>query len=133
MLSSYYLADGAVQVEQEPVAGQSGYLLECAWLFKKMRGARHDGELLDARAAHLGKCLLVQPDDLVILAANYKQRGRCDRPQSRTREVRPAASRNHGAHWFYPLGKLCSCHQCCAPACTGPEVADLKLPCVVAL
>src|SRR6185369_12397869 len=79
----------------EPGGSVIGDLLERAGLLEKMGRVWDDTQLF--RAAKFCECLFVQANDDIVSPADQEEGGTGDQGERGPREVRPAATRYHGA------------------------------------
>jgi hypothetical protein len=107
----------------EPSSSRTRHLIQGARLLEEMRCPFDDHELL--YAAQLGERCPVQINHRMVVAPDNEQGGRMHIRQGGSRQIRPAASGDHGP---YHIGTLRRCHQRRGCACAGSEITDRKVP-----
>src|SRR3954470_20937057 len=90
------------EVPSEPVGGQACDLFESAGFLEEMAGAGNDLEALLGRQSLEG--LLVEVDDLGVVAADDQEGWRLHALERVCRQIRPAAPRHDGADELRALG-----------------------------
>jgi hypothetical protein len=87
---------------REPPSGKARHLFECARLFEQMRRARHDLELHFGR--HPIHRLSIELNHGKVVCTDDQQCWRAHIDERISRQIGPAAARDHGAHLARTIG-----------------------------
>src|SRR5579864_5268350 len=103
----------------EPLRCNLRHFFQRSWFLEQMRGSGDDNQFLLA-ASKRSQSLLIQVDDWPIMAANNQQCWCNHGPESISRQIGPAAARDHGRNL---VGELSGSHKCCGSSSSRTEIA----------